>query len=135
MILIKIKLDRSEIHGLGCFAREFVKKGQLVWRFDENFDVAFKKEYVDKLPEATKENFLNYIYISKTTGDYILCSDDSRFFNHDDNPNVSCVIPEGAKNNELVCFATRDINEGEELTNDYRDFDAESAEGLVPYVH
>lgn len=131
MILIKISLNRSDIHGIGCFTKEFVKKGQLIWKFDDKFDLVLSKEYVDNLPEGAKDNFLNYAYISKPTGEYVLCSDDSKFFNHDNDPNVSCVIPEGSKNNDLLCFATRDINEGEELTCNYGDFDAEFNEDSI----
>lgn len=132
MILIKIKLDKSKIHGIGCFTKEFVKKGQIIWRFDEKFDLVLKKEYVDSLPDGAKENFLNYAYISKTSGDYVLCSDDSKFFNHNDvNPNVTCILPEDFKTNDLVCFALRDIQECEELTCDYREFDADPSDVII----
>lgn len=132
MILIKIKLNQSKIHGIGCFTKEFVKKGQIIWRFEKDFDLVLKKDYVDKLPLGAKENFLNYAYISRTSGDYVLCSDDSKFFNHNDkDQNVTCVIPEGFKTNDLVCFALRDIQEGEELTCDYREFDADPSDVII----
>lgn len=125
MILVKIKLNKSKIHGIGCFANEFIKKDQLVWKFDKNFDLVLKKEYVDSLPIGAKENFLNYAYISKTTGDYILCSDDSKFMNHSNEPNIKCIIPEGCKTDDLICFAIKDIEIDEEIISDYKDFDAD----------
>lgn len=130
MTMVKIEVGKSAIHGLGCFARESIEVGQLVWKFDERFDLVLKKEFVDTLPPGAKENFVNYAFVSKTTGDYILCSDDSRFTNHSPTPNVVCVIPPGTSNNDLECYATRPILPGEEITNDYREFDAESGDDL-----
>lgn len=130
MTLVKIEVKPSAIHGLGCFAREPIAAGRLIWKFDEQYDRVLKKEFVQSLPLAAKENLLIYAFVSKTTGDYILCSDDSRFTNHSPTSNVVCVIPPGTENNDLECYATRPILPGEEITNDYREFDAESGEDL-----
>lgn len=130
MTRVKIKVRESAIHGLGCFAEESVEVGQLVWKFDDQFDLVLTKEQIDTLPPCAKENLLHYAFVSKTTGDYILCSDDSRFTNHSPNPNVACFIPTGSTNNDLECFATRPILPGDEITNDYREFDAESGDDL-----
>ncbi len=124
MILVKSKLDKSSVHGIGLFAKEFIAKGTLVWKFDERFELVLSKEELAKLSPAAKEQFLNYAYISKKTGRYILCFDDSRFFNHSLSANVKCEVPENPdSDDDLVCFATRDINLDEELTCDYREFD------------
>ena len=124
MILVKSKLDKSNIHGTGLFAEEFIAKGALVWKFDEKFDLVLTKEEVDQLSPAAKEQFLNYAYIGKKSGKYILCSDDSRFFNHSLTPNVKCEVPENPDSeDDLVCIAVQDIKVGEELTCDYREFD------------
>lgn len=128
MTLVRIGVGPSSIHGLGCVARETIQPGQMVWRFDDRYDKVIKREDLEHLPEAAKENLLNYAYVSRATGDYILCSDDSRFTNHSADPNILCVIPEGSTNNDLVCYAKRFIAIGEEMTNDYRDFDEESGE-------
>ena len=83
MILVSAKLKSSDIHGIGIFAKQFIPKGTKVWEFKDGFDLIFSKEQVDNFSEAAKEQILNYAYISKKTGNYILCTDDSRFFNHD----------------------------------------------------
>ena len=124
MILVKSKLDKSSVHGIGLFAKEFIAKGTLVWKFDERFELVLSKEELAKLSPAAKEQFLNYAYISKKTGRYILCFDDSRFFNHSLSANVKCEVPENPdSDDDLVCFAVRDIKPKEELTCDYREFD------------
>ncbi len=132
MIFVKTKLDKSNIHGIGIFSKEFIPKGALVWKFDPVFDVVLTKDQVDKLSDAAKEQFLNYAYESKKTRNYVLCSDDSRFFNHVSTPNTSCYVPEDPDSDEaLVCFATKDIEAGEELTNNYAEFDNNPSDVII----
>lgn len=129
MILVKSKTRQSKIHGVGLFADEQIIKGTKVWEYTPWFDFSLTKEQVDKLSTASREQFLNYAYLSKDTGKYVLCSDDARFFNHQKNPNVTCKIPEYPKFDEdLECFAVRDIIKGEELTCDYSEFDLDPSD-------
>lgn len=126
MILVRSKLATSKIHGIGLFAEEFIPKNTKVWEFNEKFDLVLTLDDTEKLSEAAKEQFFHYAYKSKETGNYILCSDDSRFFNHKTGGNVICMKPENAFHKEsLVCFANKDILKGEELTHDYSEFDAD----------
>ena len=46
-----------------------------------------------------------------------------RFFNHSDDPN--CIGAKSSDDSEGVNIAAKDIWEGEELTCDYREFDAD----------
>lgn len=124
MILVKSKLGPSKIHGTGLFAEEFIPKGTKIWEFIKGFDLSITKDEFSKLSKPAQDDVLNYAYINKRTGNYILCSDDSRFFNHQENPNVECLYLEDDPNKDVVCFAKRDIEVGEELTCDYREFDA-----------
>ncbi|HMP85612.1 MAG TPA: SET domain-containing protein [Candidatus Paceibacterota bacterium] len=124
MILIKSYLKKSGIHGIGLFAKENIPKGKKVWEFTIGFDLSMSKDEVDSLSDAAKEQFLNYAYISKDTGKYILCSDDSRFFNHSNTPNVICAYTSLDKIEKLECFAGADISFDQELTCNYREFDS-----------
>ncbi|MCX6717528.1 MAG: SET domain-containing protein [Candidatus Taylorbacteria bacterium] len=129
MMLVKSKTEQSKIHGIGLFADEFIAKGTKVWEYTPWFDFSLTKEQVKKLSEASKEQFLNYAYLSKETGKYVLCSDDARFFNHQKNPNVVCIVPKNSEFEEaLECFAVQDIMKGEELTCDYSEFEADFLE-------
>ncbi|HHT9130556.1 MAG TPA: SET domain-containing protein-lysine N-methyltransferase [Candidatus Brocadiaceae bacterium] len=57
-----------------------------------------------------------------------MCTDDARFFNHQEPSNVTCRVPEGSDVVEaLECFATKDILPGEELSNNYKEFDADQS--------
>lgn len=125
-MLIGSIIGQSKIHGIGLFAKEPVSKGTKVWEFSPGFDLALTTEEVQSLSEAAREQFLNYAYLSKESGKYVLCSDDARFFNHDDDSNITCIVPSGPHSeNALECFATRDIRAGEEITNNYTEFDAD----------
>ena len=129
MMLSRTKTGISAIHGVGLFAKEFIPKGTKVWEFTEGFDLILTKEEVANLSEAAREQFFNYAYLSKKSGKYILCTDDARFFNHQIPSNITCRVPEGPDVVEaLECFATKDIQPGEEITNNYTEFDADPSD-------
>ena len=121
MICVKTKVAPSTIQGLGWFADEFIPKGTVVWRFVSGFDVAMSATEFDGLPQQAKDFMSTYAYRSTKTDRYILCSDDAKYSNHSDAPNLDCVYPESEE--EVVCVANRDIQPGEELTSDYSAFE------------
>jgi SET domain-containing protein len=121
MLYVETKLKESPIHGIGCYAYEDIPRGTLIWKFTKGFDQEFALDFPEKLSEPSREQFLKYAYISKTTGNYILCSDDTRFFNHSKDNNVVNTIAENEQ--EGVDIAARDIQAGEELTYNYNVFD------------
>ena len=120
MIFVKTKLSKSDIHGIGCFADEDISKGTIIWKFTKGFDQEFPKDYIVNLSTPTRSQFLKYAYTSKKTGNYILCSDDTRFFNHSINNNVKNISLEGEQ--EGIDIAIKDIKKGEELLYDYSAF-------------
>lgn len=128
MLYVKTKLKESPINGTGCFADEDIPRGTLIWKFTKGFDQEFALNFPENLSEPSREQFLKYAYTSKTTGNYILCSDDTRFFNHSKDNNVvnirSAIWPWSSENEqEGVDIAARDIKAGEELTYDYNVFE------------
>ncbi len=86
-------------------------------------------DYPDILPEPARSYFLKYAYQNKDTLRYVLCADDARFFNHADTPNTAC-IPD-PDDEETANVSVRDIHAGEELTIDYRTFDANPFDGFA----
>lgn len=125
MLVVKTLLKYSDIHGLGCFAGEDIKKGQLVWRFDPGIDLVFTGDDLKKLPESFREFLRIYAYspLNDTKKIYILCVDHARHMNHSDSPNLA-ETPEGTN------VALRDIKKGEELTCDYHEFDRDVRDKL-----
>jgi len=124
MLLIKTKIKVSKINGTGLFANQFIPKRTVIWKFQPGFDLKIEKNELDELSKIAKESFLKYAYFNSTINKYILCFDDARFFNHSDTPNC---IEEISSNGEEegITIASRDIQSGEELTSNYRDFDAD----------
>lgn len=122
MLLVKTKVGPSPIAGIGLFADEDIAAGTVTWRFMPDFDRTFARDDVEKLPEGVREQFLSYAYLHQPTGLLVYCLDNARFMNHADNPNTQGVHDGGELAGHDV--AMRDIKQGEELTCDYRSFDA-----------
>jgi SET domain-containing protein len=122
MLLVKTKIGPSEISGIGLFADEFIPKGTPTWKFMPGFDLKISREKLAALSEPGRSQFLNYAYLNIRTGNYILCFDDARFFNHADEANCISTDPTTG-DEEGIDIAARDIRLGEELTNNYREFD------------
>jgi SET domain-containing protein len=128
MLLVKTRLGQSPIEGTGLFAAEPIKAGTVTWRFLSGFDQAFTAEQIAGLPRVARETIETYTYLHQPSGLYVYCLDNARFMNHADDPNTAGVHAGGAI--EGYDIATRDIAEGEELTCDYRLFDASFAKKL-----
>lgn len=114
MLLVKTYLDKSTIHGLGVFAGELIRKGTKIWRFVEGFDHAYSPKQFAKLPKPAREFLKNYGY--RVDGEILFTVDNDRHINHSEDPNT--YLKSG------YAIARRNIRKGEEITNDYREFDA-----------
>lgn len=124
MILVQTKLGVSPIEGIGLFAAEFIPKGTAIWKFQPGFDLEIDETAIKQLSVPAKEQFLKYSYVNPVSKKYVLCFDDTRFFNHSDTPNTKSTHPHD--DHKDVVVAMRDIQSGEELTTDYREFHDES---------
>lgn len=122
MLMVKTRLGPSEIAGIGLFAAEDIPAGTMTWRFMGNFDRLLTQDEIDRLPEPARSNLLENVYLNAASGQFVLCADNARFMNHADNPNTEGIHEPGAI--EGYDIATRDIRAGEEMTCDYRTFDA-----------
>lgn len=124
MLTIKTRLGPSVISGIGLFAAENIQTGTVTWRFMPEFDRLIGKAQIFDLPEPARSNLLDHVYLDAASGLYVLCADNARFMNHADDPNTAGVHADGTV--EGYDVATRDIAVGEELTCDYRSFDADA---------
>jgi SET domain-containing protein len=126
MLRVKNKLDFSELHGLGVFADEPIKKGQMVIRFHRDFDLVFRDDEMEKLPKAMRDAIEYYGFRNERLKVYTYNVDNERFMNHSEDPNLI--------SGRQVVFALRDIAVGEELTMDYRTFCDECASDGVESI-
>ena len=121
MLFINTKVKQSKIHGWGVFADEFVEKGTTIWKFTPDFDLKFTKEQIEKFPEFFKKYLETYTWLSKKSGMYCFASDNGRYFNHSETPNsLSAYFDE---EEEVLTRAIRDIEIGEEITDNYKTFE------------
>lgn len=117
MLTIKATLSPSPVAGIGLFAAEFIPKGAIVWKLS-GLDLVVTESHLAELSDSAREQIAHHIYIDVRTGQRILCGDNARFMNHSEDPNTGQLNPQ-------VEIALRDIKPGEEITCDYRAFDAD----------
>lgn len=113
MLLVRTRLGASGIHGIGVFAAEPVAAGAAVWRFAPGLDQLIPLEEVPGLPDAFRAYLDTYAYEApEFPGRLVLSCDHAKFLNHSEDPNTAL--------RPLETLARRAIQEGEEITCDYR---------------
>jgi uncharacterized protein len=100
----------NEKIGHGVVATKFIPKGTITWVLDK-LDRVFTPEQIEKMDKMYQEVMDKYTY-RNPEGNYVFCWDNARFINH--SANANCITT--AYEFEI---AVRDIQPGEELTDDY----------------
>jgi SET domain-containing protein len=88
MMLVDTEVRQSAIHGLGVFLLEPVKAGQVIWRFDARIDRVYGETELASLPDHVQRFLRTYSTWHESTGLYVLCGDNGRFFNHSQAPST-----------------------------------------------
>lgn len=122
MMLVPTYVDKSLIHGLGMFTTNAIKKGEVIWRFIPGFDQRFTAAEYAALPELARNYLDTYAWTSKKSGLLVMSMDNDKFVNHSDTPNTLSEYRDDEA--EVITVALRDIEAGEELTDNYRSFEA-----------
>ncbi len=104
---MKFEIKPTEKYGLGAFATEDIKKGEVIFVMRGE---RILEESCDKMIEDGLLNNDDPLQISKDY--YLILDNTSRYFNHSCDPNA------GLKG-ESTLFALRDIPCGEEILFDY----------------
>ena len=128
MLTVKTTVKQSSIHGLGVFADQFIPKGTIVWMFKEGIDFKYTKQQFEQMNKEQQTKMTHFSYYDNNLECYILCSDNSKYVNHSDNPNLSSYYDEHYV--EGYSYANRDIMIGEEITDDYYEYDGVVKEKL-----
>ena len=113
---VEVKVATNPEMGLGLFTKEFIQKGTIVWKFVEGVDIKMDEVTFNKLNYAQKEYFEKYGW-KEDDGFYYSSCDLTNFINHSYKPNLDIV---GEK-----VVSNRDIKVGEELFENYSQFDPE----------
>lgn len=123
MILVKTKIKDSKIHGLGLFADQFIPKGTVIWKFTPGFDQKFTKEQILSFPDLLQVYIYKYSWKGSKSKMYCFSSDNGKYFNHSDDPNSLSEYIDGEE--EVVTTAIKDIQEEEEITDNYSSFESD----------
>lgn len=128
MMTVRCYLAPSSIEGLGVFCHDDIKKGQNVWRHEPVLDIAIPVAKLDELEPHVREFLERYSYPDWTRPGYIILeSDEGRFMNHADEPNLDF-------SDQIHGIAVCDIPAGTELTCHYSTF-TEGAIVMQPARH
>jgi hypothetical protein len=127
MLLVKTIVQHSLISGLGVFADEVIKKDQIVWQFDPETSMVLTHEDLSLMEQRhSRERICLYL----KHGCYIehldciaVCLDNGRYVNHSEEPNLGPLEDDG-ETSWQYSIALRDIKKGEELTENYCDYDS-----------
>ncbi len=111
---VEVKVATNPEMGLGLFSKEFIPKGTIVWEFLEGIDVKISEEKFQTLNDVQKEYFYKYGW-KEENGFYYSSCDLTNFINHSYKPNLEVV--------GKIVIAIRDIEIGDELFENYQEFD------------
>ena len=103
--------------GHGVFATAYIPKGTITWARDD-FDQVFSVEKVQGMSPPYRRIVERYGYLDHY-GNYILCWDIARYMNHSCEP--VCMAP-----GYDIEIAIRDIQPGDQLTDDYGSLNIEA---------
>lgn len=120
MIHIKYKLKESSLHGVGLFADEDIEKGQLVYTASPILDVNITQEQFDSLDEKEKREVQWWGFWDEPNNVWHVDFDVSKFINH----SFDATLTQDNSYTDAYLVATRDIKTGEELTQNYLEFES-----------
>lgn len=121
MIHISYKLLASELHGVGLFANEDIKSGQLIYTASPLLDLNIPQDQFNGLDQREKDEILWWGFFDQPSQMWHVDFDVSKFINH----SYDATVTQDQSHDEAYLIASRDIRSGEELTQNYLEFESE----------
>jgi SET domain-containing protein len=124
MYVVDVEVSQSPINGQGVFASSDIPKGKIVWLFQQDYDQRLTNNAFQKLPSDKREYLSHTAYFSPWSNLWVFPpeNDPAEYTNHSDEHNLSVVFDESVSP-EPYFVANKNIQAGEEITNNYHDFD------------
>lgn len=119
MIHTSYILKESPLHGIGLFTQEDLSKGQLVYTASPLLDVNITQQEFDSLSENEQNEIRWWGFWDEPTQRWHVDFDVSKFINHSSN----ATLTQDSDHTEAYLITTRNVNAGEELTQDYLEFE------------
>ena len=125
MLLIPTELRESKIHGVGVFytGEGAIPANNLIWWFQVGFDQSWTEDQILALPTQAQRHLYYNVWKSRRSGLYLLCADNLKYVNHSYSPNTH-FIDGPSKQFEANCYAYTIIEPGQEITQNYQEFDS-----------
>lgn len=131
MLIPKTEVKTSHIAGVGLFAAQDIKKGQIVWQYTpETCQIFTESQFQSLLKSFHKterqliQYYLTYCYYQESFNGLVFCLDNSRYVNHSDEPNLGGPTHMTNELRGKCSVALEDIEKGTELTENYRTYDS-----------
>jgi len=121
MIHIKYKLDKSQKHGIGLFADQDIPKGSVVYTASPLLDLNITQEQFESLSEPEKQEMRWWGFWDEPNNVWHVDFDVSKFINH----SKDGTLTQDESRTDAHLIATRNIKVGEELTQNYLEFESE----------
>lgn len=125
MYLVDVTVGQSDIEGKGVFANQDIPQGTIAWKYVEGHDIILPEAEYSHLTLKERAYLDKVAYLSSESNAYIYPpeNDPALYTNHDaTNHNLSVKVDKSLSP-EPFFIANRDIKKGEELTNNYHEFD------------
>jgi SET domain-containing protein len=124
---------RSTTHGLGVFATAFLPRGTVWWRATLEDVISVSEHQYRLLTDSRCDDartrlladILHYAYYLEEIDRLLYICDDARYLNHSFEPNSEGMPCYRDEHGTLVLYSMtlRDVEEGEELFEDYTNYD------------
>jgi SET domain-containing protein len=126
MLMVRTRLHEFAPGDIGLVALEDIPEGAITWQFHPAFDKLLCQADINELPQPLRDETLLYAYLDPRLKNYVVCGDNAKFMRHSENPNNAgrYKVVRGLADFG-ISVATRLIRAGDELTSDWREFDAE----------
>ena len=121
MLHKKCIVRSSDLHGAGLFADEEISKEEVVYSASPLLDVDISQEEFDSLNKEEQEQVKYWGFWDEPNNVWHVDFDISKFINH---ANPATLTQDEARTDAYL-VATRDIKKGEELTQNYLEFESE----------
>ncbi len=106
-----VTIGPSTVSGRGAFALKKINEGDIIERCPA----------LEVTDQDIGGELLNYVFYGSTESSRLVVMGNGMLFNHSSTPNVAYYREQGELGVELVLYALRNINKGEELFYTYGD--------------
>ena len=120
MIHINYKLDKSDNHGIGLFTNEDLESGQLVYTASPLLDLNITQAEFDSLDAAEQNEIRWWGFFDEPTQKWHVDFDVSKFINH----SADATLTQDTSHSAAYLVTTRKVKKGEELTQNYLEFES-----------